>query len=90
MIQLFEKARKWHEPGSEAYGRVLLLQVSTRLPTTCGFLTQTSLSACIKQSRRQIPPQGLHMHPPRTSLPFLPARALLGLYTPLTLRSSPA
>ncbi|KAI0044882.1 hypothetical protein FA95DRAFT_1608164 [Auriscalpium vulgare] len=26
MAQLFEKARRWHEPGSDAYGHVLLLQ----------------------------------------------------------------
>lgn len=26
MARLFEKARRWHEPTSEAYGRVLLLQ----------------------------------------------------------------
>jgi chromatin structure-remodeling complex subunit RSC1/2 len=28
MARLFEKARRYHEPGSEAYGRALLLQVS--------------------------------------------------------------
>ena len=27
MSRLFEKARRWHEPGTEAYGRALLLQV---------------------------------------------------------------
>lgn len=26
VAQLFEKARRWHEPGSDAYGHVLLLQ----------------------------------------------------------------
>ncbi|TFK38725.1 RSC complex protein [Crucibulum laeve] len=26
MARLFEKARRWHEPGTDAYGRVLLLQ----------------------------------------------------------------
>ncbi|KAJ3490189.1 hypothetical protein NLJ89_g11456 [Agrocybe chaxingu] len=26
MMRLFEKARRWHEPGTEAYGRALLLQ----------------------------------------------------------------
>ncbi|KAI0307427.1 hypothetical protein B0F90DRAFT_1673495 [Multifurca ochricompacta] len=26
IAQLFEKARRWHEPGSDAYGHVLLLQ----------------------------------------------------------------
>ncbi|KAH7884088.1 hypothetical protein F5I97DRAFT_1813837 [Phlebopus sp. FC_14] len=26
MARLFEKARRWHEPGTEPYGRVLLLQ----------------------------------------------------------------
>ncbi|KIM81769.1 hypothetical protein PILCRDRAFT_821115 [Piloderma croceum F 1598] len=26
MTQLFEKARRWHEPSSESYGRILLLQ----------------------------------------------------------------
>ena len=28
MARLFEKARRYHEPGSEPYGRALLLQVS--------------------------------------------------------------
>lgn len=28
MAKLFEKARKWHEPTSEPYGRILLLQAS--------------------------------------------------------------
>lgn len=28
--RLFEKARRWHESGSEAYGRTLLLQVLYR------------------------------------------------------------
>lgn len=27
MSRMFEKARRWQDPGSDAYGRVLLLQV---------------------------------------------------------------
>ena len=30
IAQLFEKARRWHEPGSDAHGHVLLLQVRFR------------------------------------------------------------
>lgn len=28
MMRLFEKGRRWFEPGSKDYGRVLVLQVS--------------------------------------------------------------
>jgi uncharacterized membrane protein YhaH (DUF805 family) len=31
MIRIFEKARRWHDTGTEAYGTTLLLQVTTIL-----------------------------------------------------------
>jgi len=37
MAQLFEKARRWHEAGGEAYGRILLLQVGGIISTPYPF-----------------------------------------------------
>ena len=31
MARIFEKARRWHDPGTEAYGMTLLLQVTPQL-----------------------------------------------------------
>lgn len=53
MEQLFLKARRWYEPGSEAYGNVLLLQrlyqalVSPEPPSGPPYTSQTHFAALL-------------------------------------------
>ncbi|KAF9482362.1 hypothetical protein BDN70DRAFT_436154 [Pholiota conissans] len=50
--RLFEKARRWHESGSEAYGRTLLLQVcrlyqaiTSPIPPTAPYISSTNFAS---------------------------------------------
>ncbi|KIM39044.1 hypothetical protein M413DRAFT_447403 [Hebeloma cylindrosporum] len=50
MARLFEKARRWHEPGSEAYGRALLLQrlyqaITSPNPPTPPYIPSTNFAS---------------------------------------------
>lgn len=56
MERLFEKCRRWHEQGSEQYGRVLLLQVRLLLPLS-------------KQCILSYHPLTLNIQTPTASLP---------------------
>ncbi|PPQ69200.1 hypothetical protein CVT26_003640 [Gymnopilus dilepis] len=50
MARLFEKARRWHDPGTEAYGRTLLLQrlynaLTSPNPPTPPYVSETNFAA---------------------------------------------
>ncbi|KDR68767.1 hypothetical protein GALMADRAFT_256616 [Galerina marginata CBS 339.88] len=50
MAQLFEKARRWHDPGTEAYGRALLLQrlyqaLTSPNPPAPPYISSTNFAA---------------------------------------------
>lgn len=41
MARIFEKARRWHDPGTEAYGMTLLLQVTPHFMVNLLFLIES-------------------------------------------------
>ncbi|PPQ87841.1 hypothetical protein CVT25_009493 [Psilocybe cyanescens] len=50
MARLFEKARRWHDPGTEAYGRTLLLQrlyqaLTSPNPPAAPYISTTNFAA---------------------------------------------
>ncbi|KAF8972536.1 RSC complex protein [Flammula alnicola] len=50
MVRLFEKARRWHEPGTEAYGRTLLLQrlyqaITSPNPPAAPYISSTNFAS---------------------------------------------
>uniref|UniRef100_A0A8H7Y6I3 Uncharacterized protein n=1 Tax=Psilocybe cubensis TaxID=181762 RepID=A0A8H7Y6I3_PSICU len=50
MARLFEKARRWHDPGTEAYGRTLLLQrlyqaLTSPNPPAAPYVSNTNFAA---------------------------------------------
>jgi len=63
MARLFERARRWYTPGSEAYGHSILLQVRTMIISKSVPPTEHRLSEFTTSSPL------LPSHPPFRSLP---------------------
>ena len=82
MSQLFLKARRWYELGTDAYGNVLTLQVRNYASITLFCrLTSLSISDSIKPSRLQNL-RHLRIAPRPSLLPSQQDRARLRLCTP--------
>lgn len=84
MARLFEKARRWHEPCTEPYGRVLLLQVSY-MYTLPSRGTDSLLSVSIRRSHPLLRLLALPTRLPQTSPPFAQVQALRDRTMPRTL-----
>jgi hypothetical protein len=52
MVRLFEKARRLHEPGTESYGKALLLQVWLIFLLTQTYLTSSARIAAVPNDHR--------------------------------------